>query len=331
LHSSGGSLLLVGHDAFPAGAQMLLLHLARQFRRANGVTLEILLGGGGALVAEYASIAPTTILEDADARSAHLRTATSRGVRAAIVNTCAAAEAVPILDRAGVPTTLLVHELPRLIAERGWQQAAREAAQHARRIVFAAECVRDGFATIATPDPARVLLRSQGCYRPAPFSAAARARGPALLDLPERAKLVLGIGYADLRKGFDLFLQAWRAVRLRDDAVVFCWVGAIDPQLRSWLGAEIEAALATDRFRLPGFRDDIPDVLAAADVLALTSREDPFPSVMLEALSSGLPVVAFDGGEELPPILLPAEHAPFRWATPPPCRGVACGLCAICR
>jgi glycosyltransferase involved in cell wall biosynthesis len=34
---------------------------------------------------------------------------------------------------------------------------------------------------------------------------------------------------------------------------------------------------------------------AAADVFALTSREDPFPSVVLEALDSGLPVVAFDG------------------------------------
>ena len=33
--------------------------------------------------------------------------------------------------------------------------------------------------------------------------------------------------------------------------------------------------------------------MPAADVYALTSREDPFPSVVMEALDAGLPVVAF--------------------------------------
>ena len=31
--------------------------------------------------------------------------------------------------------------------------------------------------------------------------------------LTERDKLVIGVGYADLRKGFDLFLQLWRLLR----------------------------------------------------------------------------------------------------------------------
>ena len=34
---------------------------------------------------------------------------------------------------------------------------------------------------------------------------------------------------------------------------------------------------------------------AGSDIYALTSREDPFPSVVLEALDASLPVVAFDG------------------------------------
>ena len=44
-------------------------------------------------------------------------------------------------------------------------------------------------------------------------------------------------------------------------------------------------------------------VFSAADVFALTSREDPFPTVVLEALSAGLPVVAFDRSGGIPDML----------------------------
>ena len=35
------------------------------------------------------------------------------------------------------------------------------------------------------------------------------------------------------------------------------------------------------------------DYLSAADVLLLTSREDPYPTVVMEALAAGVPVMAF--------------------------------------
>jgi glycosyltransferase involved in cell wall biosynthesis len=44
-----------------------------------------------------------------------------------------------------------------------------------------------------------------------------------------------------------------------------------------------------------GRRDDTDLYYAGADAFALTSREDPFPNVLLEAISVGLPVVAFEG------------------------------------
>ena len=38
---------------------------------------------------------------------------------------------------------------------------------------------------------------------------------------------------------------------------------------------------------MAGYRDDMDAVFSAADAFALTSREDPFPTVVLEALSAG--------------------------------------------
>ena len=109
-------------------------------------------------------------------------------------------------------------------------------------------------------------------------------------------KLVIGVGYADLRKGFDLFLQLCRLLRTsvintgkRRDRVCLVWIGGIDPGLKDWLATEIADAEATGTFRMAGYRDDMDAVFSAADAFALTSREDPFPTVVLEALALGCP------------------------------------------
>jgi hypothetical protein len=68
----------------------------------------------------------------------------------------------------------------------------------------------------------------------------------------------------------------------------------MDPGLESWLGAEIAIAAKSGTFHHVRFTTAIDEYYAASDVLALTSREDPFPSVVLEAISLNRPVVVFD-------------------------------------
>ncbi len=303
-------LLLVGHDAFPAGAQLLLLHLAAALRRGFGVQAEYLLLGGGTLEAEYAATLPGRVLPAADREAALdglLRDYVARGFTAAVVNTSAAAWIVPRLRAAGIAPLLLVHEMPRLIHERGLGGDLRAAEAAATALVFPAASVRDRVAELQPLAPERTRIRPQGSYRLPEFSPSARAELRAELGIGADAPLVLGCGYADLRKGFDLFLQAWRATRRRRPDAMFVWVGAMDPQLRNFLGPEIAAATATGGFRLPGFCADVAGWYSAADVLALTSREDPFPSTVLEALGAGLPSVAFDEAGGIPE-LLREEH-----------------------
>ena len=55
-------VLLVGHDAFSSGAQQLLLNIGKTLRSAFGVEIEFLLLAGGRLEAEYAAVAPLTVL-----------------------------------------------------------------------------------------------------------------------------------------------------------------------------------------------------------------------------------------------------------------------------
>ena len=51
-----------------------------------------------------------------------------------------------------------------------------------------------------------------------------------------------------------------------------------------------------NRVHLLGVRDDVPDILAAADIFALASDWEGFPLAVIEAMASGLPVVATSVG-----------------------------------
>src|SRR5262249_22207798 len=105
-------VLLVGHDAFPSGAQHLLLHIGKTLRSAFGVEIEFFLLAGGRMEAEYATVAPVTVLRGSLPGKA--QDLAERGFTAAIVNTTAAGEAAAALSAQGINTILLVHELPRL-------------------------------------------------------------------------------------------------------------------------------------------------------------------------------------------------------------------------
>jgi len=57
--------------------------------------------------------------------------------------------------------------------------------------------------------------------------------------------------------------------------------------------AELRGA---DRVELLGDRDDIPELLAQAQIFVLASRSEGMPVSVLEAMAAGLPVVASDVG-----------------------------------
>jgi glycosyltransferase involved in cell wall biosynthesis len=286
-------LLLVGHDAFPAGAQRLLLALARDWRHRRGIEARCLLLGDGALLGDYAATMPTTV-----ARGAMLDQAIAReaaGIDAAIVNSAAAAEAVPALARAGIPTLLLVHELPGMVAARGLAPALREATSHARVVVPAASVSR----ALAEHFPTPPEVLGQGVASSFRYRVELRREARTALGLAESTLLVLGAGHADLRKGFDLFLAAARAAR----GAVFAWAGSLHAELAASLAPDIAALESAGRLRLLGLCHDMPALMNAADAFALTSREDPYPSVALEALATGLPVVAFADTGGIPDLL----------------------------
>ncbi len=306
-----GRMLLVGHDAFQAGAQALLLNIGRQLKRQHGVEIEFLLLGSGKLLDGYEAVGRTTVVDATDPslpeRLARLR---SQGFGAAIVNSAASSPIARALSDAGIDFVLLVHELPALLGEKHLLPGLRDASLLAARTVFPAEAVRDAVRPLLPVGDERTVLLPQGLYAEVGFSGRHRATIRARLGVEAGDILLVGVGYGDMRKGFDLFLQMWRLLsarrqggRRRHARIHALWLGNLDPGLRTYLAAELEAAVASGTFHLPGHVHDAPDHLSAADGFVLTSREDPLPSVVMEALASGLPVAAFEESGGIPGLL----------------------------
>ncbi|GAA4440455.1 hypothetical protein GCM10023091_24130 [Ravibacter arvi] len=104
-------------------------------------------------------------------------------------------------------------------------------------------------------------------------------------------------GVPSERKGFDFFPDI--ADLLDDERVHLMWVGGGGPQdgYISWVENRIAHSGSRTRIHLPGKQKDrYLAFLQAADGFILTSRQDPFPLVMMEVAALGKPIVSFPSG-----------------------------------
>src|SRR6185369_4630729 len=112
-------LILVGHDAFPSGAQINLLNMARTLKRELQMDVVIFLIEGGELLDQYERVAPTYLIgKDGDWRDLlrrRLKVLAVHGVRKAICNTAVTGDVVEVLEQEGFRTVSLVHEMPTVI------------------------------------------------------------------------------------------------------------------------------------------------------------------------------------------------------------------------
>jgi glycosyltransferase involved in cell wall biosynthesis len=111
------------------------------------------------------------------------------------------------------------------------------------------------------------------------------------LDLPSDVPIVAIVARLVPVKDVSLFLRAMATVPPPAVAVV---VG--DGELRAQLEAESSALGLSGRCRFVGWQRDVATVYAAADVVALTSRNEGSPVSLIEAMTAARAVVATSVG-----------------------------------
>jgi glycosyltransferase involved in cell wall biosynthesis len=112
----------------------------------------------------------------------------------------------------------------------------------------------------------------------------------AMFGFPPRSPLVLFAGRLAEQKRVDDLLKALDLLQHVQSDV--CTLIAGDGPLRQQLEETARAYHLSTRVRFLGHRNDIPQLLAAADVLVLPSAYEGLPNVVLEAMRFRKPVVA---------------------------------------
>jgi len=128
------------------------------------------------------------------------------------------------------------------------------------------------------------------------FDAGARARLRASLAIDERSVLVGALGRMEPSKGMDVLLQAWRQLAPTQARLALVGAGSAWKSLR---------AQAPEGVLMPGFADRPADWLSAFDLFVSPARSEPFGLVLLEAMRSGLPIIASasDGARHLSDVI----------------------------
>lgn len=317
-------ILFASHEGTRTGAPMMLLHFLRWARENADLEPEIVLLRGGPLEADFAELGPTHVLSEvpgwpipnrAEAGLERLRLPSQAFalMRARLGRELAAVRSARFVYLNSVASLRLLHHLPQADTVIAHIHELESALTWAMRpedppllqtgvdhFVAAADCVAANLVERHRIAPSRIS-RVYEFIDPAAVLAPPHQDRVALraeLGIGEDDLVVGGSGFADWRKGIDLFVEMARQVRAsgRDD-IHFVWVG---DRPGGYHGEDLDRDICHSgvegHLHLAGLRDRPFDWYRCFDVFALTSREDPYPLVGLETSLLEIPMVCFDAG-----------------------------------
>ncbi len=293
--------LLLESDG-PGGAETMLLNLGEELRRRGHEVLPIgPADKSGWLAAQFRErgFAPESYilrraLDPACARqltdilrSNRIQVAHSHEFGMGVYGTVAA-------RRAGSRHIITMHG-GRYYAERGRRRAAlRWAARRSAALVAVSEATARDLRTTLRLSDDEVKVVHNGI----PFREGNRGSLRSELALAAGDLLIVAVGNLYPVKGHAVLLRALGELRRSGTIATVPWRLAIagrgeeEEKLRT---LATEQGIA-DRVALLGFRKDVPDILAAADIFVMPSLSEGLPLALVEAMAAGLPVVVSDVG-----------------------------------
>ena len=162
----------------------------------------------------------------------------------------------------------------------------------------AADAIRLG---LVEPERVRVVPSSVDTTIPV-ATPETRALARDLLGLPAEGTVVGTVGRVDYQKAPEHFVEA--AGLIRTPGVRFVWVGS-GTSLNA-VRAQVVRQGLQDRVLFVGERPDVPRLLPAFDLFAMSSRYEGIPCALVEAMLAGIPAVA-TAVNGVPEVVLPGQ------------------------
>lgn len=190
------------------------------------------------------------------------------------------------------------------LGSRAFRAAERRAARFTDALVFVGDGLRDLYLRegIGTPASTAVIhspIEIDRFVASRAWDAERRRAARVGLGIEPDGFLVVAIGSLEPRKRHDRLIIGLRDSLSRGDIRLV--IAGDGPERARLEGRAAKHGLA-NRVQFLGYLPDVVPVLAAADVLALTSTTEGVPQVVIQALAAGRPIVATDvpGLREVP-------------------------------
>lgn len=207
--------------------------------------------------------------------------------------------AVHIARRLAVPTTITLRGTEaRHVRDRGLRSRLVRALSQATRVFAVSESLRTLALSLGIAGE-RVRTVGNGVDSDK-FMPRARAAARSALTIPADARVLITVGGLVERKGFHRVIACLPALLEQFPTLHYLVVGSPGPEgdYSARLQAQVRELALADRVHFLGALppQGVCEALSAADVFVLSTRNEGWANVLLEAMACGLPVVATDVG-----------------------------------
>jgi glycosyltransferase involved in cell wall biosynthesis len=301
----------------PGGAEVMLLHLAEELRHRGHEVCPVGPDDGcgwlrGQLRERGFETETFSLRRPLDWRCLRGLVRTLRARRVDVVHSHEFTMAVygaAAARRLGLRHVITMHGGRYFAAQWRRRVAMRWAARRSNELVAVSSATAEHLSDTLGLTRAAVTVIPNGI----PFREGSRTAVRHELGVAPDELLLVAVGNLYTVKGHMILLQALAALHRSGEALpwrlAIAGRGDEETPLRSFAESE---GLA-DRVHLLGYRQDVPDILAAGDVFVMPSLSEGLPLALEEAMSASLPVIASNVGG-IPEVV---EHEREALLTPP--------------
>lgn len=312
-------ILFISHDASRTGAPMVFLHLLNWLKANTEIEIFILLQRGGNLVGEFSKVSETKVwFRSTKKRKLSFKDEIKRSVKNWLVdekshqnsikkwvdsnkidliysNSAASSEVLVALDPK-VPVIQHIHELETTINTYCSPENFKQTHQFTSKYVAVSEIVKNNLILNHNVDDNNLRIINE--FVPEPIVHISASEMKKQLGFDENTLIVGGSGTLCWRKGTDLFLQVAKKTpdTINGRPVKFLWIGGkLNAQAHQEYLHDIKHLGLENKVVITGLVTNPGDYFNVLDLFLMTSREDPFPLVCIEAGYLKKPVICFEG------------------------------------
>jgi len=293
------ALLFVGHDGIQAGAQVVLLETVKWFAQSTDRKIKVLVLSPGPMADQYALYAEVYVIQNAkvDDHEA-LTNFLKEEFEFVFLSTVVSGRFITTLKyidvKINAPFIANIHEM---------EQVLEIFKDELKQLLPIVDLWISG-----SPETTKVLHEKYNLPKSKMETVTAfvnpvtslQANNTVLrnsarkeLDIAEDDFVLMGCGTVYWRKGPDLFLETARDLLKRNiKKIKFIWIGEGKDKNALLESLSLEEK---ERIKFVGHKSNANELFAAADLFFLSSREDPFPLVVLHAAQYGIPSLYFSG------------------------------------